>query len=86
MKLEGKVSENLGKWVQPSKYGRSLRKLLQCLKSGMIGAKYAMQPSGAGYKVSSQNNWHKQSKGEMKWNKSFAITISPSQKYILAIK
>ena len=32
-------------------------------KVGMIGAKYAMQPSGAGYKVSSQNNWHKQSKG-----------------------
>ena len=29
-----------------------------------IGAKYAMRPSGAGYKVSSQNNWHKQSKGE----------------------
>ena len=33
-------------------------------KVGMIGAKYAMQPSGAGYKVSSQNYWHKQSKGE----------------------
>ena len=29
----------------------------------MIGAKYAMQPSGAGYKVS-KNYWHKQSKGE----------------------
>jgi len=33
-------------------------------KVGMIGAKYAMQPSGAGYKVSSQNYRHKQSKGE----------------------
>ena len=30
----------------------------------MIGAKYAMQPPGAGYKVSSQNNCHEQSKGE----------------------
>ena len=48
----------------------------------MIGAKYAMPPSGAGYKVSSQNYWHKQSKGE----KSFTIAISPSQKHILAIK
>ena len=26
--------------------------------------KYAMRPSRAGYKVSSQNNWHEQSKGE----------------------
>ena len=33
-------------------------------KVGMIGAKYAMRPPGAGYKVSSQNNWLKQSKGE----------------------
>jgi len=33
-------------------------------KVGIIGAKYAMQPSGAGYKVSSQNYRHKQSKGE----------------------
>ena len=33
-------------------------------KVGMIGAKYAMRPSGAGYKVSSQNNCHAQSKGE----------------------
>ena len=33
-------------------------------KVGMIGAKYDMRPSGAGYKVSSQNYWHKQSKGE----------------------
>ena len=39
-------------------------------KVGMIGAKYAMQPSGAGYKVSSQNNWHKQSKGENEINLS----------------
>ena len=30
----------------------------------MIGAKYAMWPSGAGYKVSSQNNWHELSKEE----------------------
>ena len=30
----------------------------------IIGTKYAMQPSGAGYKVSSQNYRHKQSKGE----------------------
>ena len=37
---------------------------LNASKVGMIGAKYAMQPSGAGYKVSSQNYWHKQSKGE----------------------
>ena len=54
-------------------------------KVGMIGAKYAVQPSGAGYKVPSQNYWRKQSKGEMKWNKSFTIAISPSQKHILAI-
>ena len=33
-------------------------------KMGMISAKYAMQPSGAGYKVSSQINWNEQSKGE----------------------
>ena len=33
-------------------------------KVGMIGAKYAMRSSGAGYKVCSHNNWHKQSKGE----------------------
>ena len=60
--LKGKVSENPGNmWVQPSKYGSSMRNLLQV---GMIGAKYAMRPSGAGDKVSSQNNWHKQSKGE----------------------
>ena len=40
-------------------------------KVGMIGTKYAMQPSGAGYKVlvSSHNNCHEQSKGEneVKW-------------------
>ena len=52
-------------------------------KVGMIGAKYAMQPSGAGYKVSSQNYCPKE---KMKWNKSFTIAISPSQKHILAIK
>ena len=33
-------------------------------KVGIIGAKYAMWPSGASYKTSSQNNWHKQSNGE----------------------
>ena len=33
-------------------------------KVGMIVSKYAVQPSGAGYKVSSQNYRHKQSKGE----------------------
>ena len=33
---------------------------------GMIGTKYALQPSGAGHKVSSQDNWHEQSKGENK--------------------
>jgi len=49
-------------------------------KVGMISAKYAMQPSRAG----SQNNWHPKEK--MKWNKSFTIAISPSQKHILAIK
>ena len=37
-------------------------------KVGMLGAKYAMQPSGAGYKVSSQNYRHKQSKGENEVN------------------
>ena len=52
----------------------------------IIGAKHAMRPSGAGYKVSSQNNCHEQSKGEMKWNKYFTITISPSQRDILPIK
>ena len=35
-------------------------------KVGAIGAKYALRPSGAGYKVSSQNNCHEQSKEKMK--------------------
>ena len=33
-------------------------------KVRMIGAKYVVRPSGAVYKVSSQNYCHKQSKGE----------------------
>ena len=53
---------------------------------GMIGAKYAMRPSGAGYKVSSQITGINNPKEKMKWNKSFTIAISPSQKDILAIK
>ena len=49
-------------------------------KVGMNGAKYAMRLSAAG----SQNNWHPKEK--MKWNKSFTIAVSTSQKDILEIK
>ena len=65
---EGKISEYPVNMVaQASKYERSFRNLFQSLNEKNILNffwKIAMQPSGAGHKVCSQDNWHEQSKGE----------------------